>query len=341
MSIVSRLIKEKKIERTPVWMMRQAGRYLPEYMKIRNSSKDFLEMCYSPEIASEITLQPINRFDFDLAVIFSDILLVPQALGTDLEFVKKSGPALTKIDLSTEEGVKKLSAKSVLKRLSPVYEAISLTRSRLDKEKDLVGFVGAPWTLFSYMTEGSGSRNFEQANLALVREQKNSKILFEMLTEAVSRHLVAQIEAGATVVQIFDSWSGEISTDKYEEFVIEPTRKIVEHVKSKHKNIPIIGFPRGSNFKYEKYAEKTGVDVLGIDQEVPLKWAQERLSDKVVLQGNLNPFVLLEGGDRLREETEGILRIFGEGRFIFNLGRGILKHTPIENVESMLEVIRG
>jgi len=334
MSIIYRLIKEKKIEKTPVWMMRQAGRYLPEYMKIRNSSKNFLEMCYSPELASEITLQPIRRFDFDIAVIFSDILLIPQALGTDLDFVRDKGPVLTKTDLSTEEGIKKLSADNVLKKLSPVYEAISLTRKRLDKEKDLVGFVGAPWTLFSYMIEGSGSKNFELP-------PKNSKALFEILTEAVSKHLVAQIEAGATVVQIFDSWSGEISTDKYDEFVIEPTRKIVEYVKSKHKDIPIIGFPRGSNFKYEKYAEKTGVDILGIDQEVPLEWAKERLSDKVVLQGNLNPFVLLEGGDRMREETEKILRSFGEGSFIFNLGRGILKYTPIENVEKMIKIIRG
>lgn len=341
MTFIQRLVKEKKIEKTPVWMMRQAGRYLPEYMKIRESSKSFLEMCYSPETSCEITLQPIRRFDFDIAVIFSDILLVPQAIGTDLDFIRNKGPVLSKTDLSSDRDIKKYNTENLLEKLQPVYDAINLTRAKLKKEKDLVGFVGAPWTLFSYMIEGSGSKNFELANLALVRDQKNSRKLFDLLIEAVSKHLIAQIDAGATVVQIFDSWAGEISTDKYDEFVVDATKQIVERVRSKHKEVPIIGFPRGSNFKYEKYVENTNVDILGLDQEVPLKWAKERLSGKAILQGNLDPYILVEGGDKLKKHTEQILDTFGEGKFIFNLGRGILKHTPIENVELMLKIVRG
>ena len=340
MSSLKKLVTIRKLEKTPVWLMRQAGRYLPEYQAVKSKTKSFLEMCYTPEIACELTLQPIKRFDFDAAIIFSDILVIPHAFGLDLEFVKNTGPVLQKLSLGSDSDLKKLDIHHFEKKLKPVYLAIKKVREKLSKEKDLIGFAGAPWTLFAYMIEGAGSKNFEKANIAILENPKQARELLAILTEAIAKHLVNQIDAGATAVQIFDSWAGELMVDKYNDFIIEPTRKIVEYVKSKHKNIPIIGFPRGSNFRYKKYAEQVGVDILSVDQELPLSWIKENLMDKVIIQGNLDPLVLLEGKKEILKHVEEIQRVFGKGEYIFNLGRGVYQKTPVENVEYLVKLLR-
>jgi len=339
MSQIKNLVDKKTLSRTPIWLMRQAGRYMPEYQEIKKKTKSFLEMCYSPEIACEITLQPIKRFDFDAAIIFSDILVIPNALGLKLDFLEKIGPVLERQEMS-DVALKKLDLEGFESFLKPVYQAVSSVKDRLSSEKDLIGFSGGAWTLFSYMVEGTGSKNFESANLAILNNKKESERLIEILVEAISKHLVNQIEAGATSVQIFDSWAGEIMPDKYEDFIVKPTKKIVEYIKSKSKNTPIIGFPRGSNFKYEEYVEKTGVDVLGIDQELPLRWVKERLFDKAIIQGNMDPMILLSGKEDIYRHFNSIEGFFGSGKYIFNLGRGVHKTTPIENVHYLIDLIR-
>jgi len=340
MSFIKKLVTEKKLDKTPIWLMRQAGRYLPEYKKVKSRSKSFLDMCYSPEVAAEITMQPIRRFDFDAAIIFSDILVIPHAFGMQLDFLENVGPVLSKVSLESDKSIDSLDLDHFEERLKPVYDSIKIVKQNLNKEKDLIGFVGAPWTLFAYMVEGSGSKNFEKANLALIEKKEMSKRLIEKIAEATSRHLVNQIEAGATAVQIFDSWAGEMTPSQYSEFVVEPTKKIVEHVRLKHKDIPIIGFPRGSNFRYKEYVEQVGVDVLSVDQEIPMTWIKENLATKAVIQGNLDPMVLLQGKQEISMHVKNILKNFEKGKFIFNLGRGVLQKTPIENVEYLVKLVR-
>jgi uroporphyrinogen decarboxylase len=290
MTLIQNLLKGKNQDRTPVWLMRQAGRYLPEYRETKKLAKDFLDMCYSPDLAAKITLQPIERFDFDAAIIFSDILVIPHALGLDLRFDPGKGPVIEKINFNKKVS---LNPENIKIKLQPVYEAIKRVRKTLSKDKDLIGFAGAPWTLFAYMVEGGGSKNFENANIALINERKKSEEIIDVLTEAIAAHLINQIASGANIIQIFDSWAGEISEQEYEDFIIKPTSLIIKKIRKAHGNVPIIAFPRGSNFKYEKFSEKVGMDILSIDQEIPLWWAKERLQDKAVIQGNMDPMILL------------------------------------------------
>ncbi|MCH9753441.1 MAG: uroporphyrinogen decarboxylase, partial [Alphaproteobacteria bacterium] len=292
------------------------------------------------EIASEITMQPINKFDFDAAIIFSDILVIPHALGLDLEFVKDKGPVMTKISFE-EKDINRFVEKNIGNSLNSVYEAIKITRKKLPKEKELIGFAGAPWTLFSYMVEGGGSKNFDSANIALIKNKEESRRVIKKLTEAVSEHLIKQIEAGADMVQLFDSWAGEISVDKYEEFVINPACEIVKKIRDKHKNIPIICFPRKSSFRYKDYVERVKPDIVSIDQDLPLKWVKENLQGKAIIQGNLDPMILIEDKEKIKSHAKKIIEEFGEGNFIFNLGRGVSKETPVENVQYLVDVVRG
>ena len=340
MSFIKRLVREKKVERTPVWLMRQAGRYMSEYQEIKNNSDSFLHMCYTPEIASEITMQPIRRFDFDAAIIFSDILVIPHALGMGLEFVKNKGPVMPKLSFE-KKYIDDFMSREVGNSLDSVYEAVKRTRKFLPKNKDLIGFAGAPWTLFSYMVEGGGSKNFDRANLALVRHKEESRKIIEKLTNAVSDHLIKQIEAGADIVQIFDSWAGEISVDKYDEFVIEPACKIVKRIRKKHKDVPIICFPRKSSFRYKEYVERVKPDIISIDQDLPLKWVMENIAGKAIIQGNLDPMILIDGKEKIRSQAKKIIEEFGKGKFIFNLGRGVSKETQVDNVQYLVDVVRG
>lgn len=337
MTIIEELLRKKKLEKTPIWLMRQAGRYMKEYMTIKNNRSSFLNMCYTPEIAAQITMQPIEKFDFDAAIIFSDILVIPNALGLNLNFVGGSGP-----ELATISSYKDLNDKAFGEILEPVYEALSIASSKL-QDKSLIGFAGAPWTLFAYMVDGNSKQNFAKA-LDFIKSNRNAaEDIIKVLIEAVSKHLIKQIEAGANVVQIFDSWAGllvELEPSLYEDFVIRPTQKIVEQVKAKFNNVPIIGFPRGSKLLYEQYAKQTGVDILSIDQDVDLKWAVEKLKNYVIIQGNLDPTYLLNDQEQIEKEVARIINTLGKGEFIFNLGHGVLPTTPIENVQFLVNEVR-
>jgi len=323
-----------KTDRPPIWFMRQAGRYLPEYRKVRADLKDFLELCYTPEKACEVTLQPIKRFGFDAAIIFSDILVIPHAMGMKLEYLEGEGPHLSGFDISKarmDEGM-----------LSPVYEAISLTRSELSKETALIGFAGAPWTLACYMIDGKGGGGFPKAKAYVQGKEKEFSILMNNLVEAVVKHLSNQIKAGAEVVQLFDSWAGLHAQDKdaFAQWVIEPAKKIVSKLRQLHPATPIIGFPRQAGEYYRAYAAHTGVDAIGLDQSVDPAWAVKNIDPKVVLQGNLDPEALADDIEAAKKSVNNILGTWKDRRSIFNLGHGILPRTPITHVETILELVR-
>ncbi|MDD3021432.1 MAG: uroporphyrinogen decarboxylase [Alphaproteobacteria bacterium] len=329
-----------KIHHTPpVWFMRQAGRYLPEYLETRAKAGNFLDLCYNPELASEVTLQPIRRFGFDAAILFSDILVVPHALGQKLEFAQNHGPLLG--DLPNLEQVD-LSKFHV--NLSRVYETVSTIRNQLDKEgfseTDLIGFSGAPWTLACYMVDGRGTKDFNETRImALSQPEKFSKLI-ELLTNCVAEYLAKQIEQGANAIQIFDSWAGVLPPDQFRKWVIDPTRKIIAILQQKYLEIPVIGFPKGAAFLYEEYARKTGVTALGLDTQVPPEYGAECLQKICVVQGNLDPMTLRAGGEELDRQVKKILNTFKGSPYIFNLGHGIDKDTPPAHVERALEIIR-
>jgi uroporphyrinogen decarboxylase len=332
--LINTLLKKERFEKPPIWIMRQAGRYLPEYREIRSNVKNFLELCYTPKLASEVTLQPITRFDLDAAIIFSDILVIPDALGVKVEFVKNEGPKLGKFEL------KNLKVENIEKHLLPVFEALSLTKSRLSKDKALIGFSGSPWTLACYMIEGGGSKNFELTREKAIHDEKFFAELIEILTQSIIRYLSAQIKAGADVVKLFDSWAGVLPPAQLQKWVIEPTKKIVSEIKKLHPNIPVICFPRGIGVNYKEFARIVAPHGLAIDQTIDIKWAKENLCD-VVLQGNLDNFLLAFGSKKeIEKEVLNILKTFGDHQFIFNLGHGILPETPIENVELVVNLIR-
>ena len=323
----------------PFWMMRQAGRYLPEYREVRAKAKSFLDFCYTPELAIEATLQPVRRFGMDAAILFSDILVVPDALGQTVGFQEGEGPVLE--PLKGGGDVRKLSAGRLLEHLEPVYAAIRGVREALDPETTLIGFAGAPWTIATYMIEGRGSKDHAQARLWSYAQRADMDQLIDLLVEAVAQHLVAQLEAGADIVQIFDSWAGVLPDSLLEKLSIEPTARIVRKVREKHPDALIIGFPRGIGDRYPAYQAATGVDVIGLDTTVSVDHLGRALQAKGPVQGNLDPVALLAGGQALKDEATHILDTLGHGPFIFNLGHGILKETPIPHVEALAEVIRG
>ncbi len=337
------LIKEKRnLAKPPIWVMRQAGRYLPEYRAIRADVKDFLDLCYNPKLASEVTLQPIRRFDFDAAIIFSDILVIPDALGVKVEFVKNEGPKLQKI--STTDDLKKLRLDNILKHLQPVFETLRLTKSQLAPDKTLIGFSGAPFTLACYMIEGGGSKNFDLVKKTALQNEEFFAGLIDILTQSVAEYLIEQIKNGADVVKIFDSWAGILPENDFQKWVINPTKKIIAKVKAQFPNTPIICFPRGAGALYENFAREVKGDVFAIDQNVPKLWARDVLQNKlnVIIQGNLDNQLLAYGSkNEIEKEVLKIRETFGEKPFIFNLGHGILQETPIENVEFLVKLVRG
>jgi uroporphyrinogen decarboxylase len=326
----------------PFWLMRQAGRYLPEYRALRAQAGSFLNLCFNPEQACEVTLQPLRRFDMDAAIIFSDILVIPHALGQKLDFVQNEGPRLDPI--TDAAALAKLSLDQLHARLAPVYEALRLTRAKLAPEKTLIGFAGAPWTVACYMIDGQGGASgggFAQTRAMAQARNPLLDRLMAILVEATAEYLSAQITAGADVVQLFDSWAGLLpDAESYERYVIHPSRAIVTRLREKHRHTPIIGFPRGSGERYAAYVAATGVNGLGLDQGVPLGFARETLGRKATLQGNLDPLLLLAGGKRFEDEVRLILDTFSDHPFIFNLGHGIDKETPITHVERLVSLIR-
>lgn len=323
----------------PIWLMRQAGRYLPEYREVRKTVSSFLDLCRTPKLAAEVTLQPLRRFPFDAAIVFSDILIVPYALGQEVEFVEGEGPKLDPV--GDEAAIAKLNLSSAETLLAPVYETVERVTAELPDTVPLIGFCGAPWTVATYMVEGSGSKDQASARKFAYREPETFQRLIDLLVETSVQYLLGQAKAGTRVLQIFDSWAGSLPEDAFARWCIEPTRMIVERVKAQAPHVPIIGFPRGSGPLAERYASETGVDGIGCDTSLPVGWIRDRLQTKLPVQGNLDPVLLAVGGAALDARVRTILETLGQGPFIFNLGHGILPETPIENVERLVELVKA
>ncbi len=336
------VIQNKNSEKNPpIWIMRQAGRYLPEYREVRSNVKNFLELCYTPKLASEVTLQPIRRFGLDAAIIFSDILVIPDALGVKVEFVKNEGPKLQKI--STIEDLKKFKIDNIKSHLNPVFEALELSKSELDKSTALIGFAGAPWTLACYMIEGGGSKNFESVRIKAIQDPEFFSQLIEILTNSIIEYLSLKIKAGADVVKLFDSWAGVLPSSEIQKWVINPAKKIVSELKKLHPEVPIICFPRGIGMNYLEFKKQVPCDVIALDQTVERNWAKKNLQQdcEAIVQGNLDNILLAFGSKKeIEKEVLDILEKFGDKPFIFNLGHGIIPQTPIENLEFILDLIR-
>lgn len=327
----------------PVWLMRQAGRYLPEYREVRDKVASFLDLCLNPALASEVTLQPLRRFDLDAAIVFSDILIVPLALGQKVEFVEGEGPKLAPIRDGKAVGGLKLDGASA--KLAPVYETVERVVASLPESIPLIGFCGAPWTVATYMVEGSGSKDQARARLWAYRESETFQTLIDILVEASAEYLLGQVRAGASVLQIFDSWAGSLPEDQFERWVIAPTKQLVARVKAEAPNVPVIGFPRGAGPLAERYARETGIDAISCDTSLPLDFIKERLQTLLPVQGNLDPVLLLAGGPELDRRVDTILATLGRsplGRspFVFNLGHGILPDTPIDHVTRLVTLVK-
>ena len=323
----------------PVWLMRQAGRYLPEYRELRAQAKGFLDLCYTPDLAVEVTLQPIRRYGFDAAILFSDILVVPDALGQKVWFEEGVGPRLEALEHAAD--LQRLSREGLHEKLAPVYETLRRLSRELPAETTLIGFAGAPWTVASYMLEGSSSKDFAAGKRWAYGAPEDFQQLIDLLVEATGDYLIAQIDAGAEAVQIFDSWAGVWPEAQLRRWCLEPVTALVARVKRQRPGVPVIVFPRGAGLLYRDYAETCGADALGLDTTVPLGWARENLQSSVCLQGNLDPQVLVAGGAALRRAIADILEGLGNGPFVFNLGHGIVPETPPAHVEEMMEQIRS
>ncbi|TRC95320.1 uroporphyrinogen decarboxylase [Mesorhizobium sp. WSM4303] len=331
------VLKGKAAFPPPLWMMRQAGRYLPEYRETRKRAGSFLDLCYNPDLAVEVSLQPIERFGFDASILFSDILVVPHALGRDVRFEEGRGPLLTPI---TATEILTLNSETFHVNLEPVYETVRRLRAKLPEKTTLIGFCGAPWTVATYMIAGHGTPDQAPARLFAYREPAAFLQLLKVLADHSAAYLIRQIEAGADVVQIFDSWSGVLDDASFDLFCVQPVAEIVRQVRAVHPDVPIIGFPKGAGTRYESYREKTGVTGLGIDWTVPLA-AAKALQAGGAVQGNLDPLRLVAGGKALSDGVDAILKTLGDGPLIFNLGHGITPETPVAHVEAMVKQVRG
>ncbi len=324
----------------PIWMMRQAGRYLPEYRETRAKAGDFLSLCYNPELAAEVTLQPIRRYGFDAAILFADILLLPQALGCDLWFETGEGPRLSTI--TTSEGLAGLKPKAAIHdTLSPVYETVRILSRALPKEVTLIGFAGAPWTVATYMIAGRGTPDQGPAHRLKAEDRATFAGLIDRLTDATIDYLSAQVDAGAEVVKLFDSWAGSLKGADFDDFALKPAARIIAELKARHPGLPVIAFPREARERYVGFAKATGADCVALDNSVSAKWAATHVQVDGCVQGNLDPALLVRGGPDLVTETRRIVRAFSNGPHIFNLGHGITPDADPENVHRMIEAVRG
>jgi len=328
----------ERVDPPPIWMMRQAGRYLPEYQKIRSKCRSFLDLCYDSDKATEVTMQPIKRFDFDAAILFSDILVLPHALGQDVSFVEGEGPVLDPI--RTLEDLQKLSLENFHTLLAPIYQTVENVSGLLPRQTALIGFAGAPWTVAAYMVEGKGSRDFIYAkNWALGAPEQFQKLI-TLLVEATSSYLIMQAEYGANALQLFDTWSGVLPRYAFEKYCVEPTREVIKRVKEIHPNIPIVVFPRGSTAHLPTFVKTSKIDAVGIDYSADPTWAAQKLQPYTTVQGNLDPVLLMAGGAELELRTREIVTALANGPHIFNLGHGILPETPIKHVEQLISAVR-
>jgi uroporphyrinogen decarboxylase len=322
----------------PVWLMRQAGRYLAEYREVRASAGGFLDLCHNPEKATEVTLQPIRRFGFDAAILFSDILVVPDALGQKVSFTEGEGPRLTPIRNAKDLGI--LSKVGFQDKVQTIWQTVRSLRQALDPTVALIGFAGSPWTVATYMVEGRGSKDYIAIKKMAYGDPGLFGRLIDILTDATFDYLIGQIDAGAQVLQLFDSWAGVLPESEFRRWVIEPTKILVTRLKTARPGIKIIGFPKGAGVLLEDYALETGVDAVSLDSSQKLSWAVDRLSPRFTLQGNLDPILLVTGGAALDRAVDHILEVTKGVPFIFNLGHGIVPETPIEHVAALMARIR-
>ncbi len=331
-----RACKRKQVERTPIWIMRQAGRYLPEYMAVRKKS-DFITMCKTPELAAEVTIQPIDLIGVDAAIIFSDILVIPEAMGMKLEMIESKGPKLYE-PIRSASDVDKLKTIDTYKNLRYVLDAVSLTKKELNGRVPLIGFAGAPWTLMTYMVEGGGSKNFSEIKKFIYNQPKAAHKLLERIADGVAEYLSAKIEAGANAVQIFDTWGGILSPNDFEEFSLQYIQRIISQIKRKDE--PVIVFAKGVHYKLNKLAD-SGADVIGLDWTMDIGKVRSKIGKKVALQGNLDPTVLYGSEDKIRREAASVLKSFGKHNgHIFNLGHGILPDISPDKAKFLVEVVK-
>ncbi|WP_339768263.1 uroporphyrinogen decarboxylase [uncultured Pseudosulfitobacter sp.] len=336
---ILRALAGETLDVPPIWMMRQAGRYLPEYKATRAQAGDFLSLCYNPELACEVTLQPIRRYGFDAAILFADILLVPQALGADLWFVTGEGPRLSTV--TTQADFDKLGpVADIHETLSPIYQTVRLLTDALPRETTLIGFAGAPWTVATYMIAGQGTKDQGPAHALKAENVALFEALLERITLATIEYLSAQVDAGAEVVKIFDSWAGSLKGADFERYSLEPARQITAALKARHPGIPIIGFPREAGEKYVGFAKATGVDCVALDNSVAPEWAAANVQVDGCVQGNLASHHMVTGGQALVDETRAIVKAFSKGPHIFNLGHGITPDANPDNVQLMIDTVR-
>jgi uroporphyrinogen decarboxylase len=337
--IVMDVLGGKTVFPPPIWLMRQAGRYLPEYRETRAKAGSFLDLCFNPDLAVEVALQPIRRFDFDAAIIFSDILVIPYALGRSVRFEVGEGPRLEPLD--DPDKVRTLSPHADFDKLEPVFEALRIVRRALDPKTALIGFCGAPWTVATYMVAGHGTPDQAPARMMAYRHPEAFARIIDALVANSVDYLLGQLAAGADALQIFDTWAGVLPPAEFVRWSIEPTRRIVEGVRAKAPDARIIGFPRGAGALLPAYVEATGVNAVSIDWTAEPSFIRERVQTRVAVQGNLDPLVLITGGDALNRAVDDVLTNFAHGPLIFNLGHGIQPETPIAHVEQMLKRVRG
>ncbi|TQS71654.1 uroporphyrinogen decarboxylase [Rhodobacteraceae bacterium] len=338
--LILRALRGETLPTPPIWMMRQAGRYLPEYRATRAKAGDFLSLCYNPELAAEVTMQPIRRYGFDGAILFADILLVPQALGADLWFVTGEGPRLSTI--TGPEGLRKLKTKDdIHTTLSPIYDTVRILSETLPKDTTLIGFAGAPWTVATYMVAGRGTPDQGPAHLLKDTDRATFTALIDLITEATIEYLACQVEAGAEVVKLFDSWAGSLKGQDFEDFAVAPALRIIQALKARFPDLPVIAFPREAGDGYIGFHQKTGADCVAIDNSVSPQWAAANVQTAGCVQGNLASRHMVTGGQALVEETRHIVETFRNGPHIFNLGHGITPDADPENVALMVETVRA
>lgn len=330
-------LRGNNIRPRPAWLMRQAGRYLPEYRALRAEKGGFLALVYDSEAAAEITIQPIRRYGMDGAILFSDILIVPYAMGQDLEFLVGEGPHLSPRLVDT--ALSSLSA--VPERLSPIYETVKLVRAALPADKTMLGFAGSPWTVATYMVAGEGSRDQHDTRSLAYRDPAAFQAIIDAITGVTIEYLAGQIMAGAEAVQLFDSWAGSLAPSEFERWVIAPNAAIVSAIRARFPDVPVIGFPKGAGEKLPAYARETGVDALGLDETIDPLWAHANLPAGLPVQGNLDPLLLIAGGEELERQTLRVLEAFADRPHVFNLGHGIGQTTPLEHVGQLLSLVRG
>lgn len=332
-------LARRPVDRPPFWFMRQAGRYLPEYRAVRETAGGFLDLCYTPDFAVEVTLQPIRRYHMDAAILFADILVIPDALGQPVAYQAGEGPVLEPI--RSAAAVARLQTGRVVDHLAPVFETLRRLRTDLPDDVALIGFAGAPWTVATYMVEGGGSPDHAVTKRWALGNEPGFETLIDMLVDATVDYLSAQIDAGAEAVQLFDTWAGALPASGFRRWCVEPTRRIVAALKDAHPGVPVIGFPRGVGANYLAYVKETGVDGISIDSSVSPAWAAATLQPLCAVQGNLDPQYLVTGGDAMLAEARSILEALSDGPYVFNLGHGIVPQTPPEHVAVLSDLLHG